>query len=365
MGLRPIDHCTLQRAHDQHRTPTASDHKGKCGHICCAACGGDRLWKLTKGFKDISQHIVAKHLSSYVLGWRPIGTHSTNTERMTAFFRSAQKLKQMIRERTKSKAWNRVLGVFGVSQIAFLKGNEGILNPHLHLCIVFEGNDLAAVRKHQNAIRMEVESIWKELEGHGLKCERGGSIAKLAGYLSKPSVNKGRLRASIRVVHDRLLDHVERDLGAQALVVIKAGLFDGRNGKFISYQLSALRPKLPAGDKHLIHPKDCADAPAGIQIVGIGLRCPACHGRSDDVVRNGRASSGRQRWKCKSCGHSTTTDKAYPLNKLLFPETSYQRRDVRRMKALRKRGRTYREIADVFGIDPRTVKRVLSLCQSQ
>lgn len=72
--------------------------------------------------------------------------------------------------------------------------------------------------------------------------------------------------------------------------------------------------------------------------------CPHCG--SDQVIRNGRASNGKQRYKCHACGRRSRENPA--------PNGYTEERRTEILKALHERS-SLRGIARTFGVSRQTV----------
>lgn len=98
--------------------------------------------------------------------------------------------------------------------------------------------------------------------------------------------------------------------------------------------------------------------------------CPIC---GSEMRRNGKTRSGTQRWRCKSCGASSTASRTSPKIAVVAreaggkpaprrgrPRKSWTDDDVRVFKELCSIFCTRREVASVMGVGVETLDRLIS-----
>ena len=85
--------------------------------------------------------------------------------------------------------------------------------------------------------------------------------------------------------------------------------------------------------------------------LGVEFQCPHCH--SNNIIKSGKSSTGKQRYRCKNCRKRFITDYTY---KAYLPDTDSK------ITQLTKEGLGIRSTARVLGISVTTLlKRILQI----
>jgi transposase-like protein len=277
---------------------TAEDHRRKCNHIACPACGLLPVRRWTKRHQ-LKGAVIVDATVDVLLTWPDLPIHSGSIPAVVGFLDGVNALFTALH----IGDFGRIDGFVGATQYnppPF--GGFGKVQGHLHLSVLPGRLSLVPLVK-------AIKSLWLAHGGkavHLRQLDENG-IGGVIQYLNCHPLEAFRAEAERVNLHHRVLNAVEAKRKAPAAVRAIGGPALSSNG----FQMIRARAR-HTGRRHsisLTHVLEDPDrkamfyCPTVRQVCPVEA-CPACKSFGRSVKRNGRTKGGTPRWRCKKCGKS-------------------------------------------------------------